>query len=414
MRNTHHTFGPDDLYAYCLDPVREPMRSALPSLDTWGLLWTNTVAQAHAMETASRALSANGSSDPIEVAESVGALLMSPTPARLYDMWHAWDTEHGEWPLIDTLRVPIYFLSCQMTWVEGRKEVARRGRKLQLPVFKAFAGLTAGPPQPDTVRIHRFIGAMNNTLWSTVRRRLNLSREINPDGASTVLSDAESVMLAAVAERESRGRAGIVEFLSRERVITTDNGLEGDAYAIPPLPLLGMQNVNDMDAIWRTTAKESALKSLARIAPGILGLLETTLPDAAHAAQRAENDLASAKKRGGSGGRKAEKAMTDEIPVQHVPLGDPTTDAGCIDPGSLADDRHNPEQELEAREDEIESHKCAIRVLDVAIKRWGESGKIMYKEIAAGETYRAAAEAAGITERTVTNRLATLKKLHKN
>lgn len=408
MRNTHHTFGPDDLYAYCLDPVREPMRSALPSLDTWGLLWTNTVAQAHAMETASRALSANGSSDPIEVAESVGALLMSPTPTRLYHMWHAWDTEHGEWPLKDTLRVPIYFLSCQMTWVEGRKEVARRGRQLQLPVFKAWAGLTAGPPQPDAVRIQRLMSAMDNTLRSTVGRHLRLSRETTSDGvSSSVITDAEGVMLTAVADRDSRGRARIVELLSRERTIEPDNGLENDAYAIPVLPLLGMQSADGMDAIWRTAAKESALKSLANIAPGILGLFETTLPHAAHAAQRAEDDLASAKKRGGSGGAKAKRTGTKTVPVQHVQFGDPAEDAGCVDPETLVSHRPTPDKELEALMD-------AERAFAMAIGRWGESGKRMLEALLDGENYKDAAKAAGISAPALTKRRETLTKLLKD
>src|SRR5215831_9772978 len=84
---------------------------------------------------------------------------------------------------------------------------------------------------------------------------------------------------------------------------------------IPELPICGMQGTDGISNVFKTLAHDSGFKLFASLAPGYKGVLETALPDAAHAAQRRQIDRTNAKKRGGSGGRKAQKARTAELPV---------------------------------------------------------------------------------------------------
>ena len=377
------------------------------SLSTEDLLWPITVWLAHAAEVASRGLGVIGPVDPQERVRQVVKLFRTPTPDSLYELWDAWRKQHPDWLLIDTVQVPVYFVFCQMNVRAYIREVARRGRGLQ-PMFKAWAGLTAGPAKSDAVRLQHLLDTMDLILRSTVRRHLDRTPDTLDNEFPSRNSDADNVALAAAVDKECRIRAWIVELLNRDGPIITDTGHSIEVPKIPALSVLGMEHADGIDAMWRTVAKEMAIKVLAGIAPGTLGLLETALPDAAHAAQRAEHDQAAAKKRGGSGGRKAKRAGTEEHAAQHVSIGEPDEDATLVD---LKDDRLNPEQKMETDQEEAEAKKDVNRALRFAIDRWGQSGELMLKALADGRTHKEAAKAAGISAPALTKRLKTLQKL---
>ena len=275
-------------------------------------------------------------------------------------------------------------------------------------MFKALAGLTAGPPKPDAVRLQHLLDTMDLILRSTVRRRLDRTPDTIDNEYPPRNLDADNVALLAAVDRERRGRALIVGLFNSEGLITTGSGQSIEIPKVPALPVLGMEHADGIDAVWRTAAKEMAIKVLAGIAPGTLGLLETALPDVAHAAQRAEHDQAAAKKRGGSGGRKAKRAETEEHAAPHVSIGEPDEDATLVDP---KDDRLNPEQKMEVDQEEAEVKQAANRAFRLAIDRYGKSGELMLKALEAGQTYKEAAKAAGISAPALTKRLKALKKM---
>jgi hypothetical protein len=245
---------------------------------------------------------------------------------------------------------------------------------------------------------------MDATIWTTVGRHLDRTRDEGRETDPSAITDKQNVAIEGAVAKKRRIQARVVELLRREEAIPTDSGLSIEVPTIPKLPIRGMEGTDGLNSLWRSAAKDEAFELLASIAPGHLGLLETTLPDAAHAAQRAENDRAAAKKRGGSGGRKAKKAGTAEHAAQHLPIGEVDEDSACIDPETLIDDRPNPEEKAEAQE--VAEH--AIRI---AIDRWGPSGQRMLEALTAGKTDKEAAEAAGISAPAMTKRLKTLQKM---
>lgn len=172
-----------------------------------------------------------------------------------------------------------------------------------------------------------------------------------------------------------------------------------------------MKDPDELNRYWRDGANYLALKVLASLALGHLGWLETALPDAAHGAQQAAYEKADAKERGGTGGRKAEKAGTSEPAAQHVPIGGPDEDSACIDPETLVNDRPNPEQELEAHEEEEKNQEDARRAFRIAFDRWGLSGLQMLEALMDGSTDKEAAEAAGISAPALIKRRKAMIKL---
>ena len=80
-------------------------------------------------------------------------------------------------------------------------------------------------------------------------------------------------------------RARIIQLYQKGGVITTDSGQSIEISTIPELPGLVMGRAEGLDVMWRAASQEAAIKIFAELAPGILGTLETALPDAAHAAQ---------------------------------------------------------------------------------------------------------------------------------
>jgi hypothetical protein len=264
-------------------------------------------------------------------------------------------------------------------------------------------GLRAGQGQSDAVRRQRFLDALDTTLTATVHRRLDLTQDEDHDPAAVVLLGA--------AERQYRAQTVLVNLLLKGGSIRTNLGQLIDIPSIPVLSIRGMEHADGMDAIWRHHARRIAFAAYAALAPGVFGVLETALPDAAKAVELAGKDRADAKKRGGSGGRKAKMAGTLEPVVQHLPIGNPTDeDSPCISPETLADDRLNPQEKIEAQENETESMEDAQRAMRVAFDRWGESGQLMLESLAAGATDKDAAKAAGISAPALTKRLKTLKK----
>ena len=404
------TLNPDSLYAFCQGQIQaqQHMVPALSSIDMEQLLWSITVSCAHALETAARVFGALRPSEQSLVMQLATELMKAPTHAGLYDLWDSWRSQHPDWGNADTLEVPIYFLSCSLFQIECRRELAQRRRSLNRPVFNAWVGLVVDRSQPDAVRQQRFLDAIDATLRTTVNRRLRRTQEASYEEDSSANTDAESMALLGVVAREHRARAVIVELFRSARSIPTDSGHSIEVLTIPMLPMRGMDGTDGLNGVWRTAANDVAFGLLAKIAPGVLGILETALPDAAHRAQRAERDRAAAKKRGGTGGRKANKAGTAEPAAQHVSIGvpdeDDENDSDSTDPETLADDRLSLQQTVEAQEN-------AKRALRIAIDRWGESGRAMLEVLVEGQTKKDAAKVARISEPAVTKRIKTLKNL---
>jgi|CXWL01.1.fsa_nt_gi hypothetical protein len=403
------TFDPDSLYAFCLDEAQAIAHAgpALSSLDTERLLWSFIMSHAHAVEMAARVFGSRDHSDPLLVMRVVGLFLTSNTPAALHDLWRIWREQHTDWDHADTLQVPLYFLSCQTHRINCLRELSRRGRHHL--VFKAWAGLTAGPAQPHEVRLRRFLDAMDTTLRHTVKRKLARTMDeeaMDEEATDEEVADKESVAILGATAKKSRAEERIVKLLHSGG--QTDSGLMMEVPKIPELPIRGMEGADGINRVWRDAAHDSAFKIFARIAPGILGRLETALPDAAHAKQRAGRDRADAKKRGGSGGRKAKKAGTVEPAVQHIPTGGPDENSSCIDPETLVCDRPNAEQEIEAQEEEKENQEAASRLRCTAFDRWGPRGERMLEALKDGKTDKEAAKAAGISAPALRKRLDTL------
>jgi hypothetical protein len=247
---------------------------------------------------------------------------------------------------------------------------------------------------------------MDTTLKNTVSRRLDRTRYQDQEAAPSASTEQESEAIeGAVAAKRNIEAAMLWAY--REGVShTTDLGrsIEIPKIQIPALPIFGMERADGIDAEWRSLAHDFALKLLAEIAPGYQGLLETAVPDAAHAAQRAIRTQADAKKRGGSGGQKVRKAGTEE----------PDEDPGCIDAGTLVDERLTPQQEIEDQEEKAESQNDAERAMRIALERWGPSGRRMLEALAEGQTGKKAAEAAGISAPALIKRRKTLAKLLKD
>jgi hypothetical protein len=325
-----------------------------------------------------------------------------PRKDDLYNLWNAWDGEHSDWPVADTLLLPLYFSLCQLNRFDCILELRRRFRGLHRPVFKAWMGLKAGPARPDEASLLNFLGAMDSTLQTTVRRRIEKS--------SSPFADEENVALLGAIEREQRGRERIVELFRRGGAITTDSGQCIKIPTIPAPPIRGMEQADGVDARWRVFAHDSAFKVCAALAPGTYGLLETALSDAAHAAQRAEYQKTVAKKRGGSGGEKSKQAGTAEPAAENVYFGDPRRDPACIDQATLIDDRLNPEQQYQEHEKQAADRNLAREAFRVAMERWGHSGNLMLQALADGLTDKAAAEATGISPPALRKRMKTLKR----
>jgi hypothetical protein len=404
---------PDFLYELCLDQVQAlvRMRPALSSLKTPEILWSLAVSYAHALETAFRIVGAMGASEPDRLVRLVATLVKTPTPTGLYNLWYTWRRQHLDWADTDIMQVPVYLLLCQTNCSDLLRELGRRGRALNPPVFKTWAGLSAGPVRPDKDRTLRFLGAMDATLRSTVHRHLDLTPSDDDDDKElSPITDPMAVAMEGAVGRKHRAEEWIGELFRSGGTIQTDSSQSIEVPTIPELPIRGMEGTDARSSVWRAASHDAAFRLLAKIAPGTLGLLETALPDAAHAAQRADREKADAKKRGGSGGQKAKKAGTAEPPVQHVPVGNPEVEENSpfIEP---KDDYPNPEQMIEAHEEVAKAKKDARFALRIAIDRWGASGQRMLEALAEGKTDKAAAEAAGISAPALIKRKKTLKKL---
>jgi hypothetical protein len=246
---------------------------------------------------------------------------------------------------------------------------------------------------------------------------LDRTRGFDQEEGPSAILDAKNIALEGATERFRLGQKNLLKLLSAGGPVTSKSGEMIEIPTIPPLPIKGMDQAEGLDAIWRTAAHESGFKWLSAIAPGILGLLEKALPDAAHAKQRAERDLSDAKKRGGSGGQKAEKAGTKQPPVEHLTIWPPKEDddaSGSIDPETLAGDVQTPQEQVEALEEKTQAQRAAEAAMRIAVKRWGEGGRRMLEALRSGETDKQAAKAAGISGPALIKRRDTLRKLLEN
>ncbi len=214
----------DVFYAFCQNQVQTNQRSrpALSSLETDHLLWTLTVSYAHALETAARGVAGLQPSEPERLVPLISKLFWTPTRDSLFFLWEAWEIRAPHRPQIDTLQVPIYFLDCRTCFFNGFPELARRNR--HFPVSNAWAGLVGGPLQLDAIRQRCLVDAMDNTLRTTVRRRLDRTKNAIDEVDSSAFADAENVALLGAVERKRSGQAGIEELFRREGSITLDSG----------------------------------------------------------------------------------------------------------------------------------------------------------------------------------------------
>ena len=291
----------EDWHAWFLEQVHN-RRQSLPmppvsSLSMDDLLWSMLMSSAHCLEIVLRVYGPLHTSAMSTVLELAGKALVSPTPATMHDLLLTWVRQRNELE-IDGLQVPIYFLFHQMHLSEVLKEIARRGRTLNNPVYRAYAGLSAGPVHPDTYRIQRFLTAMDQTLQATVDRHLRRDRDDGSKNHPSGLADMESTAIEGAVARKTQLEEWLAGVYFLGEPILSRSGVPRDDVPklpeIPPLAIPEMQDINGLNAVWRTAARNVAFRLFAQIAPGTLGFLETLLSDAAHAAQRAVRDQADA------------------------------------------------------------------------------------------------------------------------
>lgn len=409
---------PEEWHAFFLEQVHNLRQSlAMPpisSLSMDDLLWSMLVSYAHCLEIVLRVYGPLHPSALSTVLELAGKALVSPTPVTLHNLLLTWVRQRNELE-IDGLQVPIYFLFHQLHLSQALREIARRGRDRNHPVYRAYAGLSAGPVQSDSDRIQCFLTAMDQTLQATVDRHLQRDCDDRSQTHPSAPTDVESIAIEGAIAKKTQLEEWLAEVYFPGKPILTKSGVPRDDVPklpeIPPLAISEMQDTNGQNAIWRTTALSAAFRFLAQIVPGTLGFLETLLSDAAHAAQRVVREQADAKKRGGSGGEKAKKAGTAEPPVQHLSIDRPQAnrdsgrDERCIDPDELLDEG-SPSIESTIVDKDLAAH--AMRI---AVQRWGDSGRRMLEAFQDRCTDKEAAERAGISAPALMKRRKTLKKL---
>ena len=162
MSNQPHSDPPaptldvDSFYNTCLvllKEEREVTSPDIPPLNMYDLLWKATVSHAHALEIASRVFGAL-ESDPLLVITRMANFVRKPTlPCKedLYSLWCDWCTQHPEWPVEDTLPLPLYFSICQMNRLDCQLELRRRSRNLS--VLYSTHGWDLQPVLTDQTRI---------------------------------------------------------------------------------------------------------------------------------------------------------------------------------------------------------------------------------------------------------------------
>ncbi len=410
---------PEDFFRYCSEATltRQRLLPPLASIETANLLWAFTRSLAHAIEVASRVFGALGPVYPPNMGKQVEALLLSPTSELLYELWGQWRVQHPECDATQTMQVPLHFMHCQTAQFRYLREITMRSRLLPFPVMKAWVSsilnpvdaVTASKSSGEKVSSSKAIfDAMDHALKDTVGRSLYPDREQPEWIASYPIEDREQDAIAGAIEANRRGEAGILALMRNAGRIVTIKGKKVQVPAIPPLPVFGMQSAEGMNAVWRAAAIDQAIQVLAKTAPGVLGILETALPDAAHAELRSVYQRAAAKKRGGLGvNRQPHADQTPKSSEDPVPMWN--SFEGGILKEQPRDDRENPQQQLESQQDEVRAFEVAKRAMQIARKRWGKSGERMLQSLVAGQSRKTVAQAAGVVPSAIDKRLKALR-----
>jgi hypothetical protein len=372
-------------------------------LDDQTLLWNLMVRSAHAFEVAGRVYGSSGSM----TAATFFRLVANPTPAGLLDLWETWRNQRPDLSDAQPNWVPVYFLYCTVTRDRCLRELAERGRKRKdRPVYKSWARLGLSSPENHDPDVHRFLDAMNKSLFRTVKGRLTLTK--GSEDRRPHVKDMENIALLGAAQKDSHARTAIVRLLREGGTIKTNTGETIEVPTFPELPDFIMGPPDEVAIPWRFISKEHASNIFSKIAPGLFGILEKALPDAARAAQRREREFWDAKERGGTGGPKAKRKGTAVARAQHIPVFMHTWKRGI--PDALQSDQPSPQENVEELQETIQAEKLSERAMQVACKEW-PNGRLMLQTLIDTQQVSKAAQAVGMSPKGVKKRLKKLQTL---
>jgi hypothetical protein len=393
---------------------------ALAELSDQALLFILMANSAHSVELAGRVYTPRNPDEATltsAVVHKAFSLVGRVTTTGLNDLWGTWKNQRPELHENQSALVPAYLLHCIRTRNACIRELASRcRRRTDRAVYKSFARIHMASPEESDIAINRFLSSMDRTRRSTVKRSLAFC---NNDGSVVChdIEDMSNIALLGATQKETHGRAAIVRLLNRGGPIKTRSGETIQVPTLPELPssLLGPRD--ELATTWCFIGKQHAYTLFARIAPGLFGILETVLPDAAGEAQRRERDAADSQDRGGPGVPKtvqARKAKARGLGINpetletsravHIPITEKHN-------SSVMDDRPNQMEEIEHMEEDVGTNATAALLMELSIEKWGEAGRKMLEAIKNGKTDKEAAEAAGISPPAFIKRRDTLRKL---
>jgi hypothetical protein len=238
-----------------------------------------------------------------------------------------------------------------------------------------------------------------------VTQKRTLKRKLVPDWDGAPIPDPESIAIEGALTALRGAELRLTKMLIEKQFGSPATDPSEQFYKIPPLSIRGME---DSGVHFGALAKTVALNSVyAKLAPGVSGVLDKKLSDAAYARQRRAVDAANSQERGGPGTSKTVKndkmkgkktASAKHVPVESALENEDAT----LGVHTLCDGRDR-QQQMEAKEQLDKLHKLAG-------KHWGPKGKAMLEALMSGATDKEAAKAAGITPPALRKRRKILKK----
>jgi hypothetical protein len=227
-------------------------------------------------------------------------IVANPTPEVLEMVRLAWSAKHPEYSDSEISQVWLFISVSRRNIGAAFMELARR--RSTIPVAHKFTDLWTSGADPQA-----FFKALDVSLRRTVERKLD-----STDSWTEPYWDPIQTAVVGAVARYQRGMKRLQEKIQELPI------------ALPEVQVQGMAAQPDDGRDWTAIGTDVAHKFILGLAPIFGGFLEFALPDAAHEAQRKERDRDSAKMRGGTGGRHAKQAGTDEQEVGHVGWDDVT------------------------------------------------------------------------------------------
>lgn len=216
------------------------------------------------------------------------------TPEALEMVRSAWHAKHPEHSDSETSQVSLFVFVSRRNIDAAFIELAQR--RSTIPVAHKFTDLCTSDADPQA-----FFKALAVTLRRTVKRKLD-----STDPWTEPYWDPVQTAIEGAVARYDRGMKRLRDKIQELRI------------PLVAVPVHGMASQSDDGRDWTAIGTDVAHKFILGLAPIFGGFLELALPDAAYEAQRNERERNSAKMRGGTGGRHAKAAGTEEQEVEHV------------------------------------------------------------------------------------------------